>query len=91
MTSLKSNLCIVLTTQNSTQNNFTIAHTHTHTNKHNITELQPDVFFNLILQLMATNKGQSAVPSANNCQGQLQTAQSVSGPATTRSPIRSSQ
>ena len=40
---------------------------------------------------MATYKGQSALRNANNCQGQLQTPQSVSVPATTVSLTRSSQ
>jgi hypothetical protein len=40
---------------------------------------------------MAVNLGQTAVPSASNCQGQLQTPQSVSVPATAGSPISSSQ
>jgi hypothetical protein len=39
---------------------------------------------------MAIKKGQSAVHSVNNCQGQLQTPQSASVPATARSPTRSS-
>jgi len=66
----------------------TRAHTHTHTHtQHDRTSAR--CIFNLVLRLMATNKGQSAVPSANNCQGELQTPQSVTVPATAWSPIRS--
>ena len=38
---------------------------------------------------MATNNEQPAFPSANNCQGELQTPQSISVPATAGSLIRS--
>jgi hypothetical protein len=39
---------------------------------------QPNAFLNEIHPLLFTNKGRSAFHNANNCQGQLQTPQSVS-------------
>jgi hypothetical protein len=43
----------------------------------NTTELQPKVFFNWNTSVTGHRKGQSAFPSANHCQGQLQTPQSL--------------
>jgi len=44
----------------------------------NTTALQPSTFLSEIHQLLITKKRKSAFPSANNCQGQLQTHESVS-------------
>ena len=67
---------------------YYLSQTHTHTQQDR-TSTRCTNIFNLVLRLMATNKEQSAVPSANNCQGELQTPQSVTVPATAGSPIRS--
>jgi hypothetical protein len=44
----------------------------------NTTALQLDVFVTGIHRLLVTSKGRSAFPSTKNCQGQLQTLQSLS-------------
>jgi hypothetical protein len=44
----------------------------------NTTAIQSNTFLNEIHQLLFTNKGRSGFHSANICQGQLQTPQSVS-------------
>jgi hypothetical protein len=69
----KSNLCTALTTHNTTQNNSIISHAQKTTALH-----QPDVFVNETLRSLVTTEGGWAFHSANNCQGQPQTAQSVS-------------
>ena len=71
MTSLKSNLYAALTTQNTTGHDCTTTHAK------NTTTLRPNVFLTEIHRLLVTNKGRSAFPSANHCQGQLQPPQSV--------------
>jgi hypothetical protein len=53
----KSNLCIVLTTQNTTENNCIISHAQ------NTTALQPNVFLSRIHRLLCTSKGRSRFPS----------------------------
>jgi hypothetical protein len=53
ITSLKSNLCTAITTQNTTQNNCIISHAK------NMTALQLNVFLTGIHQLLVTNKGGS--------------------------------
>jgi hypothetical protein len=73
ITSLKSNLCTALTTRNTTEN-ITVFISHAQ----NTTALQPNLFLTGIHQLLVTNKGPSPFLSAKNCQGQLQTPQSVS-------------
>ena len=69
---VKSSLCKVPTTQNTTENNCVFSHAQ------NTTVLQPGVFLNGIHLLLVTNKGRSTLPSTNNFQGQLQTPQSGS-------------
>jgi hypothetical protein len=69
ITSLKSNLCTALSTHNT---NRIISHAQ------NTTARQLNVFLAGMHRLLVTNKGGSAFPSTNNCQGQLQTPQSVS-------------
>jgi hypothetical protein len=48
-----------------------------------MTALQPHTFLTGIHRLLVTNKGRSALLSANHCQGQLKTPQSV----TVASPV----
>ena len=43
----------------------------------NTNVLQPNAVLTKAHRLLVTNKGQQAFPSVNNCQGQLQTPQSV--------------
>jgi len=74
VTNLKSSLCKALTTQNTTENNSIILQAQ------NANSLQLSVFLTGIYQLLDTNKGRSAWPSANNCQGRLQTPQSLTVP-----------
>lgn len=74
VTSLRSNLCRALTIQNATANNLIIPHAQA------TTALRPDVFLNWIHQLLVRVKGLSAFASQMNCQGKLQTSQSVSVP-----------
>ena len=62
----------ILITHNTTQNNCISSHAQ------NTTALQADVFFTGIHRLLVTNKERSAFPSADHCQGQLQTRQSLS-------------
>jgi len=68
---LKINLLTVPTTQYTTKEdrNLSLAK--------NMTDLQPNVYLPGTLQLVVTNKGQSAFPRANHCQGQLQTPQPI--------------
>jgi hypothetical protein len=68
---LKSHLCTALTTQNTTETNGIISHAQ------NTTARQPNIFLTGIHQILVTNKGRSALLSANNFQGHLQTSQSV--------------
>jgi hypothetical protein len=68
---LKSNLCRTLTTQNTTDKNCNISHAQ------NTTALQPNVFLVGIHPLLFTNKGGPSFSTADNCQGQLNTPQSV--------------
>jgi hypothetical protein len=68
----KSNLCTVLATQNTTGCISIISH------PQNTTEHQPSIFLNGIHRQLVTNKGRSAFPRANTCQGQFKTPQSVS-------------
>jgi hypothetical protein len=72
ITSLKSDICTGLTTQNTTENKCIISHAQT------TTAIQSHVFFNVIHRLLATGKGGSDFLRANHCQGQLQTPQSKS-------------
>jgi hypothetical protein len=65
ITSLKSNLCITLTPQN------TVLDTE------NTTVFQHNVFLTEMRLLLVTNKGPSAFPNVNHCQGQLQTPRSL--------------
>jgi hypothetical protein len=65
MTSLKSNLCTLPITRNTTGHNCIISHAQ------NTTALRPVVLLTVIYRLLVTN-------SANHCQGQLQTSQSAS-------------
>jgi len=57
---------------NHKEGNCTISHAQ------NMTALQPSTFLLEVHQLLITNKGKSALPSANNRQGQTQTPHSVS-------------
>jgi len=69
VTSLKSHL---LTTHvEHYKNNCITSHAE------NTTAVQPNAFLNEIHQLLFTNKGRLGFHSANICQGQLQTPQSV--------------
>jgi hypothetical protein len=43
----------------------------------NTTAFQPNIFLTGTHRLLVTSNGWSAFPSANNCQGQLQTAESL--------------
>ena len=72
ITSPKSNLCAALTTQNTTESNCIISHAQ------NTTALQLNIFLSGIYRLLIRSKGPSAFPSANNCQGQPQTPESLS-------------
>jgi len=72
ITSLKSDICTALTTQNTTENNCIISHAQT------TTALQPNVSLNVLHRLLATDNGGSDFLHANHCQGQLQTLQSQS-------------
>jgi hypothetical protein len=71
ITRLMSNLCTSLTTQNTTENNCIISHAQ------NTTALQSNLFLTGIHRLLVRNKGWSGFLIENNCQGQLQTPQSV--------------
>jgi hypothetical protein len=70
-TNVQPNLCPALTTQNTTEHNCIILHAQ------NTTALQLDLFLTGIHQSLVTNKEVSAFPSANHCQGQLQSLQSL--------------
>jgi hypothetical protein len=70
ITSLKSNLRTAQTTYNTTENNCIILHAQ------NVTTFQPNVFLSRVHRLLVTNSRRSPFPSANRCQGQLQTTQS---------------
>jgi hypothetical protein len=72
ITSLKSNLCTALTTQNTTKNNCINSHAQ------NTTALEFYLFLTRIHRLLVTNKTLSPFPSANCCQSELQTPQSLS-------------
>jgi hypothetical protein len=61
-----------ITTQNITENNCIISLAQ------NTNELQLKVYLAGTYRLLVTNKGLSAFPCTNKCQGQLQTPQSVS-------------
>ena len=56
----------------------------------NSTAINPVVFWSGIRQLLVTNKGRSACPSARYCQGQLKTPQSMSVPSVVSSLLLSS-
>jgi hypothetical protein len=71
ITSMKSNSCRALTTQKIT---LIISHAQ------NTTAVQPNVFLTGKHWSRVTGKGGSAFHSANACQGQLQTPQSLSVP-----------
>ena len=71
ITSLKSNLCPALTTENI---NKIAGLSHAH----NTIALQINVILTRIHRLLVTNKGELAFPSADNCHGQRRTPQSVS-------------
>ena len=68
----KSNLCTALATQNTTENNCIVLHAQ------NASSLHPDVLLTGMHWWVVTSKGMSAFPTTNNCQGQLQTPQSLS-------------
>jgi hypothetical protein len=72
ITSLNSNSRKAVTIQSTKVNNCIISHAQ------NTTALQPNVFLTGIHRLLVTKKGQSSLPGANHCSGQLQTAQSMS-------------
>jgi hypothetical protein len=74
VTNPKSSLCTALTTQNTTENNSIILQAQ------NAIALQLSLFLTGIYQLLDTNKRRSALPSENNCQGRLQTPQSLTVP-----------
>jgi hypothetical protein len=65
-TSLKTNLRIVLTTYNTTENKCITS------NAQNTTAFQPSVFLAGIHQSLVANKCRSDFPRANNCQGRQQ-------------------
>ena len=70
ITSLKSNLCTAQTTYDTTENNCIILHAQ------NVNTFQPNVFLSGVHRLLVTNSRRSPFPTANRCQGQLQTTQS---------------
>lgn len=72
LTSLKSNLCVPLMTQNTTQNKCINSHAKT------MTALQLHALLTGIHQLLVTSKTGLVSSSASNCQVQLQAPQSVS-------------
>jgi len=72
VTGQKSNLCTVLTTQNTTENNCIVLHAQ------NTYSLHLDMLLTGIHWWVVTSKGRPAFPTTNNCQGQLQTPQSLS-------------
>ena len=74
VTNLKSSLCTALITQNTTKNNSIILQAQ------NATCTSAQRVLTEIYQLLDTNKGRSALPSANKCQGRLQTPQSLTVP-----------
>jgi hypothetical protein len=78
-----SNLPTAITTYNITENNCTTSHAQT------TTALHTNVFLTRIHRLLVTNREVSAFPSANDCQGQLHTAQLVSVLWSTRTWTRS--
>jgi hypothetical protein len=71
MTSLKPNLCTALTTQKTTKKKSIMSH------KQNMTPLQPSLFVTGIHGLLVTSNRMSSFPSADHCQGQLKTPQSL--------------
>ena len=71
----KPKICTALNTQYTTKNSCFYV-----TRKKRRLQLSPNVCFTTIHRLLFTTKGRSASPSANNCQGQLKTSQSVSIP-----------
>ena len=72
ITIIKSILCTPLTKCDTTDHNSTTSYAQ------NTTAIQPTVYCAGIHRLLVVNTGLSASTSANNCQGQLQTPQSVS-------------
>jgi hypothetical protein len=70
-TNLKSNLLTALTTQN-THTKKLLSHTH-RTRLH----FRPSIFLTGINPLLVASKGRPAFRSADHCQGQLQTPQSL--------------
>ena len=58
VTSLKSDLCVFLTIQNTTENNCIISHAY------KATPLEPNILLNGICQLIVT--GRSAIPNVNH-------------------------
>jgi hypothetical protein len=72
MTSLKSNLCAVVTTQNITEDNCIISHAQ------NTTALQSSVFFNWNRSVTAHKQGWVIFLSSNIYQNQWVTAHSIS-------------
>ena len=70
---LKSKIYTALTTQNTTENKTVLSHMHKK-RRHFV----PKFFLTGIHQLLITSKERSAIPSANICQGQMQTPQSLS-------------
>jgi len=70
----KENLCTALKHSTLQKKNYIISHAQ------NTTALHPNMVLTEVhvRRLLVTNKGASAFPSANDCQGQLQTPQSVS-------------
>jgi len=71
ITTLKLNLCTTRTTQNTTDNKCIILRVQ------NSTALLSNVFSNGIDRLLVTSKRLSAFPSANHCQGRMQTPATI--------------
>jgi hypothetical protein len=72
ITSLKSKLRTALSTQNTTEKNCIMSHAQ------NTTAVQVNILLTGVHRLLVTNKGLSALPSSNHCQGRLQTPQQLS-------------
>jgi hypothetical protein len=70
--SMQSNLHAGVTTESTTQKVTVLSHTQKRT-----TALQPGVFLSGIHRVLLKNKVRSAFASANNCQSQIRTPQSV--------------
>jgi hypothetical protein len=71
LTSLKPDLCIAVTTHDTTVNSSIILHAQ------NTTALQLNVFLTGEHRLLVTSQGWLAFSSANHCQGQMHTPRSL--------------